>query len=400
MKSSGSGSGSGGNARRAAAAAPLSNYEFDFGNLGRGSGNTTLSGLKQPAPSQPQPQQPQQQQAKQAQPQPWTHKPVSSLTGTSSMVGDITGRSWVPLESSATAKSRPASNGVVGGVGNSKADLFSDLLKTPMTAMKSGSGSTAAPMAASLNRGAPMKDGGRSANAGGFVGMSAPPPPPSAGGGFVGMSAPPPQAAAMDKLFEPASSGRAQDPLDDLWRKIPPPQPQAPPQAQASVSMSNGIHGLNEADWDTGFQAADADPAPATTELDGLPPPPAGVTGSLAKDKGDEFQKQGQFADAIKWLTWAVVLLDKSPDKLTGVLATRAACYKEVGEYKKAVGDCSKVLEMAGPTAEVLLQRAFLYESMEKYKLCVQDLREALQRDPSNRMARNTLARLARMADE
>lgn len=70
-------------------------------------------------------------------------------------------------------------------------------------------------------------------------------------------------------------------------------------------------------------------------ELEGLPPPPSGVTASAAKFKGQDNYKQGQFADAIKWLSWAVVLLEKSRDS-----NSMWACYKEVGKYKKAVADC------------------------------------------------------------
>ncbi|KAG8480890.1 hypothetical protein CXB51_025575 [Gossypium anomalum] len=122
----------------------------------------------------------------------------------------------------------------------------------------------------------------------------------------------------------------------------------------------------------------------STTELEGLPPPPAGVTASSAKSKGIDNQKQGQYADAIKWLSWAVVLLEKTNDKsgTMEVLSCRASCYKEVGEYKKAVADCSKVLEHDESNVTVLVQRALLYESMEKYKLGAEDLRTVLKIDP------------------
>lgn len=94
-------------------------------------------------------------------------------------------------------------------------------------------------------------------------------------------------------------------------------------------------------DW--GFR--DNDDGSATTELEGLPPPPAGVSASAAKSKGMENHKQGQYPDAIKWLSWAEILVSKSGDTAaaTEVLTCRASCYKEVGEYKKAVADCTKV---------------------------------------------------------
>ncbi|KAL0376409.1 UNVERIFIED_CONTAM: hypothetical protein Scaly_0758500 [Sesamum calycinum] len=137
-----------------------------------------------------------------------------------------------------------------------------------------------------------------------------------------------------------------------------------------------------------------------TTELEGLPPPPAGVTAPSAKNKGMDNYKQGQFADAIKWLSWAVTLLERAGDgdgKME-VLICRASCYKEVGEYKKAVADCTEVLEHDSKNVSVLVQRALLYESMEKYKLGAEDLRTVMKLDPGNRVARSTIHRLTKMA--
>lgn len=139
-----------------------------------------------------------------------------------------------------------------------------------------------------------------------------------------------------------------------------------------------------------------------TTELEGLPPPPAGITVSIAKDKGMESYKQGQYADAIKWFSWGMVLLEKCANDSNSsveILTCRASCYKEVGDYKKAIDDCSKVLDCDKSNASVLLQRALLYESNEKYKLGINDLRNVLKMDPGNRLAKSTLSRLIKMAD-
>lgn len=179
------------------------------------------------------------------------------------------------------------------------------------------------------------------------------------------------------------------------------------PSSGNATTVSGGLGGqpLSEVDdWglDSGLGGGGVnDSHGATTELEGLPAPPAGVTASAAKNKGIENQKQGQYADAIKWLSWAVVLLEKTGDKASTmeVLSTRASCYKEVGEYKKAVADCSKVLEHDDANVSVLVQRALLYESMEKYRLGAEDLRVVLKIDPANRVARSTVHRLTKMAD-
>lgn len=57
------------------------------------------------------------------------------------------------------------------------------------------------------------------------------------------------------------------------------------------------------------------------------------------------------------------------------------------------------MLEHDESNVSVLVQRALLYESMEKYKLGAEDLRTVLKIDPGNRIARSTVHRLAKMAD-
>ncbi|KAF5179978.1 Tetratricopeptide repeat (TPR)-like superfamily protein [Thalictrum thalictroides] len=197
-------------------------------------------------------------------------------------------------------------------------------------------------------------------------------------------------------------------------QKQPPAQSQGVDHLDALFSSSSGQTSASQmrsdapgsepfsemADWDVGADFGGGDVG-TTTELEGLPPPPAGVTASTAKNKGLDSYKQGQHADAIKWLSWAVVLLEKGGDSATTkeVLVCRASCYKEVGEYKKAIADCTKVIEEDGANISVLLQRALLYESTEKYKLGAEDLRTVMKIDPGNRLARSTIHRLLQLAE-
>lgn len=58
-----------------------------------------------------------------------------------------------------------------------------------------------------------------------------------------------------------------------------------------------------------------------------------------------------------------------------------------------------QVLEHDGKNVSVLVQRALLYESMEKYKLGAEDLRTVMNIDPGNRVARSTIHRLLKMAE-
>ncbi|KAK3147293.1 hypothetical protein QOZ80_3BG0280580 [Eleusine coracana subsp. coracana] len=221
---------------------------------------------------------------------------------------------------------------------------------------------------------------------GGFQSSSAanpssftPPPPP----------APAPAAA-------PVNSGA--DPLDNLFASTT--------TASSAAAASNGGGGgdmFGEMDgWvDVEADFGGGDSGAATTELEGLPPPPSGLTVSSAQAKGMDSYKGGQYADAIKWLSWAVVLIEKSGKSadIVEVLSSRASSYKEVGEYKKAIADCTKVLEKDKENVSVLVQRALLYESTEKYRLGAEDLRLVLKIDPANRLARSTIHRLNKLAD-
>ncbi|KAG6524527.1 flocculation protein FLO11-like [Zingiber officinale] len=183
------------------------------------------------------------------------------------------------------------------------------------------------------------------------------------------------------------------DPLDSFFSS----SAASAPASEAPVSQQFS----EMTDWDMGSEFGGHDNGGPTTELEGLPPPPSGVTAPAAKSKGQDNYKQGQYADAIKWLSWAVVLSEKSGDNnsMAEVLSCRASCYKEVGEYKKAVADCSKVLEKDSENISMLVQRALLYESMEKYKLGAEDLRMVLKIDPGNRVARSTIHRLNKFAE-
>ncbi|KAF9621533.1 hypothetical protein IFM89_022760 [Coptis chinensis] len=195
---------------------------------------------------------------------------------------------------------------------------------------------------------------------------------------------------------QPSTQSKGVDPLDALFSST------SGSTNAGQVKSDGGGHEMfsEMADWDVAPEFGGGDVG-TTTELEGLPPPPAGMTASSAKNKGLDSYKQGQHADAIKWLSWAVVLLENASDSssTTEVLSSRASCYKEVGEYKKAIADCTKVLEHDGANVSVLLQRALLYESTEKYKLGAEDLRTVMKIDPGNRLARSIIHRLLQLAN-
>jgi cytochrome c-type biogenesis protein CcmH/NrfG len=58
-----------------------------------------------------------------------------------------------------------------------------------------------------------------------------------------------------------------------------------------------------------------------------------------------------------------------------------------------------QVLDQDKENVSVLVQRALLYESTEKYRLGADDLRLVLKIDPTNRLGRSTIHRLNKLAD-
>ncbi|XP_073284094.1 uncharacterized protein [Primulina huaijiensis] len=435
----------------------------------------------------------------------WTHQPavpvqsggVGSLSGPTSMVGDIFGKSW--------NSAAPASG--VGIVQNKNPNLFGDLLNSAMgqnkgsnnvplkNAARPGSQSTFSMggVADSLSKsgistqttgswdsnannssgnvnfgsnyntssnpgggnvnlggnnsrnpnlgGSSMKSMGGGNNGGGGIGSNKDPfgsffdfgakKPDVTNSArkesdksglknnlFGGFQNPTSQTSGSQFSSDPFSASKT-DPIGDFGFVDIQTQSQSQPTRQPSgasdfdalfSSTSNGGSGGYEGftsqklsgDDDLGINAEFEGGADGggTTELEGLPPPPAGVNAPSAKNKGMDNYKQGQYADAIKWLSWAVFLFEKAGDNdgTMEVLTCRASCYKEVGEYKKAVADCTKVLEHDDTNVSVLVQRSLLYESMEKYKLGAEDLRTVMKLDPGNKVARSTIHRLTKMA--
>ncbi|KAG8097313.1 hypothetical protein GUJ93_ZPchr0013g33801 [Zizania palustris] len=206
----------------------------------------------------------------------------------------------------------------------------------------------------------------------------------------------PPPAPAPAPAPAAATVNSGVDHLDTLFASTT-----AASTVPSNASGGGDMFGEMDSWVDVEAEFGGGDSGGTTTELEGLPPPPSGLTASGAKAKGMDNYKGGQYADAIKWLSWAVVLMEKTgkDSGIVEVLSSRASSYKEVGEYKKAIADCSKVLEKEKENVSVLVQRALLYESSEKYRLGAEDLRLVLKIDPGNRLARSMIHRLNKMAE-
>lgn len=86
---------------------------------------------------------------------------------------------------------------------------------------------------------------------------------------------------------------------------------------------------------------------PLTTELEGLQGPPKGLQMAAAIKKGREMYEKGLYPNAIMWLSWAEALMpkEKPVSTIMDIIGCRIACFKQIGEYKKAILDCTKVIK-------------------------------------------------------
>ena len=287
---------------------------------------------------------------------------------------DLSGKSW----GQTTTASKLASAGIPGYKPSSKEDVFGDLLggalggkssaplKQQQAAASAGAYGMSNLQAAmpevtkpSVQETKPAKPAPFS-----YTAMFKSPTPPAQ------KPAPKPQARGGDLFadisFSKPTNGASADPFDfGIKKQTTPPAPtpaarapnSAPFASSAGGDQFDSIFGTPAAKtaqahdgWGDAFGAAAESHSFAdesvTTELEGVGAAPLGVTGSSASQKGSTFYKEGQFPNAIKWFSWAVELLEKehgSKDAIIEVLTKRISCYKEIGEMKKAIADCTKV---------------------------------------------------------
>lgn len=297
---------------------------------------------------------------------------------------DLTGKTW-----GQTTASKLASAGIPGYKPSSKEDVFGDLLggalggksSAPLKQQQAAASAGAYGMSnlqsampevskAPVRETKPAKPAPFS-----YTAMFKSPTPPAQ------KPAPKPQARGGDPFadisFSKPANGPSVDPFNFGSKKQtapPAPSPVPSPAPAARTPSSDpfaGSAGIDQFDSVFGVASSRAPPAKSaqahdgwgdafgaaaesnsfadevvTTELEGVGAAPAGVTASAASQKGSTFYKEGQFPNAIKWFSWAVELLEQekgSKDAIIEVLTKRISCFKEIGEMKKAIADCTKV---------------------------------------------------------
>lgn len=104
---------------------------------------------------------------------------------------------------------------------------------------------------------------------------------------------------------------------------------------------------------------------------------------SKKKEGNDAFQRGAQ-EEAVAAYTEALAI---DPDNTTfnsTLYANRAAAYSKLGKNQEALDDCNRALELDPNYLKVLLRRAQIYMTMEKYEDAVRDYEKAHQMDEDN----------------
>jgi stress-induced-phosphoprotein 1 len=117
------------------------------------------------------------------------------------------------------------------------------------------------------------------------------------------------------------------------------------------------------------------------------------------KEEGNALFKASQFEEAIAVYTKAIDLMPHEYGKPLNPIAVscynnRAACYQQLGFYKKVTEDCSVVIEADPKNVKALLRRGLALENLEKYRSALSDIREVLAIDPTIEMANKAQHRI------
>jgi tetratricopeptide (TPR) repeat protein len=98
---------------------------------------------------------------------------------------------------------------------------------------------------------------------------------------------------------------------------------------------------------------------------------------------------------AIRWYTRAIILCkDSEQDVLIASLSNRANCYAQHHNYKKVIADTTRVLEVDNKHVKALIRRGLAYEATEKYKLGLEDMRNAQAASGGSTVISQAISRL------
>jgi len=114
----------------------------------------------------------------------------------------------------------------------------------------------------------------------------------------------------------------------------------------------------------------------------------------IAKEEGNVMFRESKYEKAIEKYSRAIQLAATEEEKAI-YYSNRATCHAQLQDHEEVVKDCTSSINIR-PTVKALIRRGLAYESLEKYKLGLNDMRQVMELDPTARVASETITRLTR----
>lgn len=130
--------------------------------------------------------------------------------------------------------------------------------------------------------------------------------------------------------------------------------------------------------------------APKRFKDDGTPLSPA----ELAKEEGNALFRNAKYEQAIEKYGKAISLATTEEEKAT-YYTNKATCHAQLHHHYEVVADATAAINIK-PCSKAYIRRGLAYESLEKYKLGLEDMKKALELDPGTLVASQAIARLTR----
>jgi tetratricopeptide (TPR) repeat protein len=120
--------------------------------------------------------------------------------------------------------------------------------------------------------------------------------------------------------------------------------------------------------------------------------------------RGNEFYKDGQFAEAAASYSAALHSREVAADSRTKILLNRAQCYLRTEQFQEAVGDCTHAISLGENEngaeqlkMKALLRRATAYEHLGDFGKALADVEGALQGNPPSSLRTTAIASRSRL---
>ncbi|CAH1711300.1 stress-induced-phosphoprotein 1 [Aphis gossypii] len=104
------------------------------------------------------------------------------------------------------------------------------------------------------------------------------------------------------------------------------------------------------------------------------------VKAEEAKEKGNEFFNKGQFADAVKFYSEAIL---RNPDE-PKYYSNRAACYTKLAAFDLGLKDCEKCVELDPKFLKGWIRKGKILQGMQQSSKALSAYQKALEIDSSN----------------